>query len=199
MIVTLFLCARSEENRAMLSRRLITLLATATVAAAMLAWQSGCGDGASPTGSDGATAAPGDASASAIPGLSSPSVAPGGSSASLAPGDGAPADADALEAVRTVKHLCDLVSAHRLRAAEKLLAGAWVWPRRELRQITRLRLVSARVQEARQTGDVVLLADLRATVRGPSPLHKGVNTLFFTLGRDGTTGGWLITAVTTSP
>jgi len=31
-------------------------------------------------------------------------------------------------------------------------------------------------------------------------LHEGVNTLFFTLGRVGTTtGGWLISAITTSP
>jgi hypothetical protein len=110
-----------------------------------------------------------------------------------------PADADALEAVRTLKRFCDLVAAHRLHTAAGLLAGPWVWPRRELLPIARLRLVSAKVQDARQAGAVVLLARLRAKLRGPSPLHDGVNTLFFTLGRDGTTGGWLITAVTSSP
>ena len=78
-------------------------------------------------------------------------------------------------------------------------SGPWVWPRRELAPIARLRFVSARVQEARGRRDVVLLTRVRARLRGPSPLHDGVNTLFFTLGRDGTTGGWLITAVTTSP
>jgi hypothetical protein len=58
--------------------------------------------------------------------------------------------------------------------------------------------VSARAARA-VADDVVFLTRVRVTVRGPSPLHDGVNTLFFTLGRDGTTGGWLITAVTTSP
>lgn len=180
-------------------RRLITLLATAVVAATLVGSQAGCGGDATGPNPSGTTTAPGDASASAVPGSSSPSVAPGGSSASLAPGDGTPTDADALEAVRTVKHFCDLVSARRLRAAERLLAGSWVWPRRELRQLTRLRLVSARVQDGHGTGDVVLLVRLRVIVDGPSPLHDGVNTLFFTLGRDGTTGGRLITAVTSSP
>ena len=106
---------------------------------------------------------------------------------------------EVLEAVRTLKRFCDLVDDGDRHAAGRLLAGPWVWPRRELAPIARLRLMSARVQEARVQGDVVLLARVHARLRGPSPLRDGVNTLFFTLGRDRTTGGWLVTAVTTSP
>ena len=104
-----------------------------------------------------------------------------------------------LEAVQTVKRFCDLVDDGDKRAAGRLLAGPWVWPRRELARIARLRFMSARVRQARVQGEVVLLTRVRARLRGPSPLHDGVNALFFTLGRDGTTGGWLVTAVTTSP
>jgi hypothetical protein len=112
----------------------------------------------------------------------------------------APASAsDTLEAVRTLKRFCDLVDDGDRRAAGRLLAGPWVWPRRELRAIARLSLLSARAQDAPRTGDIVLMARLRARLRAASPLHDGVNTLFFTLGRAGTTGGWLVTAVTTSP
>ena len=99
----------------------------------------------------------------------------------------------------TLKRFCDLVDDGRRRAAARLLAGRWVWSPQELTAIRGLRFASARVQDVRLAGDVVLLTRVRVRLRGPSPLHAGVNTLFFTLGRDGTTGGWLITAVTTSP
>jgi hypothetical protein len=173
----------------MLSGRLIALVvvAVAAFAAMVVAGQGGCAGGAG---------APSSAPASPAPPATTAATAP----PSAVPGDApATADADALEAVRTLKRFCDLVASHRLHAAAGLLAGSWVWPRRELLPIASLRLVSARVQDARQAGAVVLLARLRARLRGPSPLHDGVNTLFVTLGRDGTTGGWLITAVTTSP
>ncbi len=116
-----------------------------------------------------------------------------------ATGSPAPAGGEALEAVRALKRFCDLVDDGRLRAAGRLLAGPWVWPQRELGVLAHFRLVSARVQREQLGAGVVLLARLRARLRGPSPLHDGVNTLFITLGRDGTTGGWLITAVTSSP
>lgn len=187
----------------MLSRRVIALLTVALVALAamVVGGQGGCAGGSDGPAGAGTTVRPatlGDAPAvTPTPGGSASAVA---TPWTTAPGQSpAPADADALAAVRTVKRFCDLVAAHRLHAAAKLLAGPWVWPRRELVPIARLQLVSARVQDGQRTGDVVLLARLRATLRGPSPLHDGVNTLFFTLGRDGTTGGWLITAVTSSP
>lgn len=181
----------------MLSRRLIALLALAAAAfvAMIVGAQGGCGEAVSPP-----TGAGGRAPATLDGAPATPATPDVGAPLSAAVGDGpASADADALEAVRTLKHFCDLVSAHRLCAAAKLLAGPWVWPRRELLPIARLRLVSARVQDGRQDGDVVLSARLRARLRGPSPLHDGVNTLFVTIGRDGTTGGRLITAVTSSP
>jgi len=137
-----------------------------------------------------------------LPAPSSTTSAPARPAPTL-PGFGAtPAAAsggEVLEAVRTLKRFCDLVDDGDRHAAGRLLAGPWVWPRRELAPIARLRLMSARVQEARVQGDVVLLARVHARLRGPSPLRDGVNTLFFTLGRDRTTGGWLVTAVTTSP
>lgn len=185
----------------MLSRRFIALLALAAVAFTTMVlvshdWHRG--GSAGPATGDGVTPVQPGGEAPASAGTASPAGAtpPG---ASTSPHGASPTDADALEAVRTLKHFCDLVTAHRPHEAAKALAGPWVWPRRELVQISRLRLVSAKVQDGRQADAVVLLARLRARLRGPSPLHDGVNTLFFTLGRDGTTGGWLITAVTSSP
>ena len=95
-----------------------------------------------------------------------------------------------------MKRFCDLVDDGDERAAGRLLAGPWVWPRRELARIARLRFMSAHVRQARVQGEVVLLTRVKARLRGPSPLHDGANALFFTLGRDGATGGWLVTAVT---
>jgi hypothetical protein len=116
--------------------------------------------------------------------------------------DAAPAatsGSETLEAVQTLKRFCDLVDDGDKREAGRLLAGPWVWPRRGLARIARLRFMSARVRQARVSAEIVLLTRVSARLRHPSPLHDGVNQLFFTLGRDGTTGGWLITAVTTSP
>jgi hypothetical protein len=178
----------------MRSRRFIILLVIAGLGltAIVVVAQDGAGDAVAPAPPPIAGASP-DASAPAeVP--ASPGAAPS-ASAAAAPASGN----DTLEAVRTLKRFCDLVDDGRRRAAGRLLAGPWVWPRRELVPIARLRLLSARPQEARSAGHVVLLARVRALLRGPSPLHDGVNTLFFTLGRDGTTGGWLVTAVTTSP
>jgi hypothetical protein len=190
------------------SRRFIALLVIAAAAlAAIVALALAAGGGAADpretapqtapvvTGTV-ATATP--AEMSATPATAPATVMPGsGSQPAAAP---APAtDAGVLEAVRALKRFCDLVDDGRRRAASRLLAGPWVWPRRELQVVSRLRFVSARAQANGVTGGVVLLTRVRARLHGPSPLHGGMNTLFFTLGRDGTTGGWLITAVTTSP
>jgi len=170
----------------MRSRRLIVLLVVAVAGLVLVVALARVQGGA------------GDTVASAPP--SATAATPSASAAPPSPESTAsPSTGDTLQAVTTVKRFCDLVDDRALRSASRLLAGPWVWPRRELTRIARLRFVSARVQDARSANDIVLLARVRARLRGPSPLHDGVNTLFFTLGRDGTTGGWLITAVTTSP
>ena len=95
--------------------------------------------------------------------------------------------------------LTHLVDQRRLVAARRLLAGRRVWPRRELLAIRRIRFISARVWGDPRADGVTLAATVRLTVRPGSPLPGGLATLFFTLGRDGTAGDWLVTAVTTSP
>lgn len=95
--------------------------------------------------------------------------------------------------------LTHLVDQRRLVAARRLLAGRRAWPRRELLAITRIRFISARVWGDPRADGVTLAATVRLAVRSGSPLPGGLTTLFFTLGRDGTAGDWLVTAVTTSP
>lgn len=168
----------------MLSRRFVALLLVAVLGLAAVVVLRQGDDGIAPPAVLPATSSPAPPTATRPVG-----------DATTAP----PADGDTLEAVQTLKRLCDRIDEGDLRAARRLLAGPWVWPQRELRVIARLGLLSARVQGGRSAGDVVLMARLRAGLRGPSPLHDGVNTLFFTLGRDGTTGGWLVTAVASSP
>lgn len=184
----------------MLSRRFIAILALAAVALATMVVAGRVGSGGCSSTATDVRAAPPVVPAGETPTPGGSPTADGGTATPGATSSaGVVSSADALEAVRALKHFCDLVGAHRLHAAAKLLAGPWVWPRRELLPISRLRLVSAKVQDGRQGDTVVLRARLRAHLRGPSPLHDGINTLFFTLGRDGTTGGWLIAAVTSSP
>jgi hypothetical protein len=177
----------------MVSRRFIALLVVAAAGlAAIVALAVGAADDTA-----GRATAPGAATVLAV---AATPTATAPAAATPQAGTATPATADdVLAAVRTLKRFCDLVDGGRRGAAVRLLSGPWVWPRRELESITGLRFVSARVRAEALADGVVLLARVHATLRGPSPLHRGVNTLFFTLGRDGTTGGWLITAVTTSP
>jgi hypothetical protein len=127
------------------------------------------------------------------PASSLPAAAAAASLPPLADGDGR------LEAARVVRRFCILLDSGRLpRAAALLTPGAW--PRRELRSIASFRFVSARVYAAPDHRTIVMLTRVRVRTRAPSPLPDGVATLFFTLGRVGTTtGGWLITAVRSSP
>ena len=105
-----------------------------------------------------------------------------------------------LDAVRTVKLFCDLVGSRRLWQAAALFATPRVWTRRELRAVRRLDFRSARVHLAPDQHTLVVVARVHASGGSQSPVRDGDTTLFFTLGRVGTTaGGWLITAVTTSP
>ena len=110
------------------------------------------------------------------------------------------AGAQHLEAVRTVKLFCDLVGSRQLWRAAALFATPRVWPRRELRAVRRLDFRSARIDFAPDPHTLVVVARVQASGESGSPVRDGDTTLFFTLGRVGTTaGGWLITAVTSSP
>jgi len=122
----------------------------------------------------------------------------GGPTAAALPG--ASVDAQRLDAVRTVKLFCDLVSSRRLWRAAELFATPRVWPRRELTAVRRLDFRSARIDFAPDPYTLVVVAQVHASGGSGSPVGDGDTTLFFTLGRVGATaGGWLITAVTTSP
>ncbi len=93
---------------------------------------------------------------------------------------------------------CSFVDSGRLARAGSQLAPH-AWPRRELRAFAAFRFISARVYAAPDARTLIMLTRIRVRTRAPSPLPDGVATLFFTLGRVGTTGGWLITAVHSSP
>lgn len=132
---------------------------------------------------------------------------PGSAGATLPASAGAPPTApapvsggDRLEAVRTVKLFCDLFCSHRRGQAQALLERAEILRARGLRRARGLAFVSARVKAHTSAGTLTVAASVSVQPwRGSLP-RMGVDTLFLTLGRVGTTtGGWLITAVTTSP
>jgi hypothetical protein len=108
--------------------------------------------------------------------------------------------AQRVDAVRTVKLFCDLVGSRQLWRAAALFATPRVWTRRELQAIRQLDFVSARVHFAPDPHSLVVVARVFVSAEPESPIRDGDTMLLFTLGRVGTTaGGWLITAVTTSP
>ena len=134
----------------------------------------------------------------AAPAPSAPAGAGGSPPAAVLPG--ASAGAQRLGAACTVKLFCDLVGSRRLWRAACLFATPRVWTRRELRAVRRLDFRAARVHFAPDQHTLVVVARVHASGGSESPVRDGDTTLFFTLGRVGTTtGGWLITAVTTSP
>jgi hypothetical protein len=104
-----------------------------------------------------------------------------------------------LQAVRVVEQLTRLIDQRQLSLARRLLRSQDVWPRRELAAIRHITTLSARVWGDAGANSVVLAVTLRLAVRRGSPLNTGVDTLFFTLSRNGTPGDWLVTAVATSP
>lgn len=182
----------------MLTRRtaLAFTVSLSTLAASGLALHAGCqGPAATPLAVErsGASLASGAAnpSGSRLAPSATPASRPGG--------------AERLDAVRTVKLFCDLVEHGRLWRAGGLCSTAAVWRRRELRALRRYTFLSARIVVASDPRALTVLVRIHVharrgtTLRGAA-LHEGVNTLFFTLGRVGTTtGGWLITAIKTSP
>jgi len=98
-----------------------------------------------------------------------------------------------------VRQLARLIARGRVAEAQRLLQTSAVWPASEMRAIRRCDFRSARVWGEPGRDQVTLLARLRLAVSRRSPLGTGLATLFITLRRDGTTGDWLVAAVTTSP
>jgi hypothetical protein len=105
-----------------------------------------------------------------------------------------------LEAARTVALYCHLIEAGQFSRAGELCADRRLWSRRVLGALTRFRFCSARVYAAPDARTLVLKARVRVRAGRDRPLPDGLAVLFFTLGRVGSAvGGWLITAVSTSP
>ncbi len=117
----------------------------------------------------------------------------------VAPGT-TPTVGDRLEAVRTVALYCALVDSGQFARASDVCARRRLWSRRALAGVDRIRFRSARVYAAPDARTLVLKARVRVRAGRGCPLPDGLAVLFFTLGRAGTTvGGWLITAVSSSP
>jgi hypothetical protein len=116
-----------------------------------------------------------------------------------------PSGADRLDVVCTVKRFCDLVEHGWSSRAGDLCSAPTVWRRRRLRALRRYTFLSARIVAASDPRMITVLVRIHVRARHgktlhDATLHEGVNTLFFTLERVGTTaGGWLISAITTSP
>jgi len=118
----------------------------------------------------------------------------------LSPSPSATSAAQArLQAARAVEQLVGLLDRHRYSAVTRLLRGPWVWPRRELVAIRQAHYLSARVWGDPSADRVVLAVQLRLAVTHRSPLSDGRQTLFFTMGRDGTSNDWLVAAVASGP
>ena len=110
------------------------------------------------------------------------------------------ADADRLEAARTVALYCHLVEAGQFARAGELCARRRLWSRRALGGLRRFHFRSARVFAAPDARTLVFKARVRVQAGRGCPLPDGLAAVFFTLGRVGSAvGGWLITAVSTSP
>ena len=168
------------------SIRLIATLAVPFLGAAVLAglWTAWS---APATGLPGGAPAPVVTAAPATP--ASPVTSP-----SAAAGDAEPS----IAAAAVLRRFCDLVDRDRWARACDLLAGPWVWPSGGLRALARLRFLSARLRPAGLTDDLVFATRCRVRLRAPGARHH-IAKLVFTLGRGGTDGGWLITAVTPRP
>jgi hypothetical protein len=105
-----------------------------------------------------------------------------------------------LEAARTVALYCHLIEAGQFARAGELCSRRRLWSRRVLAGLTRFHFRSARVYAAPDARTLVLRARVRVHAGRGRPLPDGLAVLFFTLGRVGSAvGGWLITAVSTSP
>jgi hypothetical protein len=181
------------------SRTTSALAVTVSLAALMLAsalCAAGCGGGQP-----------------AAPDVAPPNLHPAGAAASAVAttpdetdvsvrwaGVGGSADADRLEAARTVALYCQLVEAGQFARAGELCEGRHLWSRRMLAGLSRFHFRTARVFASPDTRTLVLKARVRVHAGRGRPLPDGLAVVFFTLGRAGSAvGGWHITAVSTSP
>jgi hypothetical protein len=109
-------------------------------------------------------------------------------------------DGGRLEAARTVALYCHLIDQSQFARAGALCSRRRLWSRRAFASLRGLRFRSARVFAAPDARTLVLAVRVRVHAGRGCPLPDGLTTLFFTLGRVGSAvGGWLITAVSTSP
>jgi hypothetical protein len=169
---------------------IVVAIAVAAAILAAFAVQQGCTASAAPAvpvPSDVHLAQPGAGSASATPFRGRQDLATAG-------------DAGSLEAVRTVAQYCELIEEGQFARAGALCASLRLWSRRALGGLQRFHFRSARVYAAPDARTLVLKARVRVRAGRGRPLPDGLAILFFTLGRAGSAvGGWLITAVSTSP
>jgi hypothetical protein len=109
-------------------------------------------------------------------------------------------DGGRLEAARAVALYCHLIDQRQFARAGALCSRRRLWSRRAFASLRGLRFRSARVFAAPDARTLVLAVRVRVHAGRGCPLPDGLSTLFFTLGRVGSAvGGWLITAVSTSP
>ena len=109
-------------------------------------------------------------------------------------------DGGRLEAARAVALYCRLIDQNQFARAGALCTRRRLWSRRAFASLRGLRFRSARVIAAPDARTLVLAVRVRVHAGRGCPLPDGLTTLFFTLGRVGSAvGGWLITAVSTSP
>ncbi len=126
--------------------------------------------------------------------------AAGAPAAATWPGAADSPGAGRLEAARTVALYCRLIEAGQFARAGELCARRRLWSRRALGALATFHFRSARVYAAPDARTLVLKARVRVRAGRGRPLPDGLAVLFFTLGRVGSAvGGWLITAVSTSP
>jgi hypothetical protein len=104
-----------------------------------------------------------------------------------------------VQAAATLTRFCRLVDQRRYRRASSLLSAAHVWPLRRLRTLLRFRFVIARLAPHPRTASFTFRTRLIVACAPRTPRAARRDCLYFTLGRDGTTGDWLITAVGTHP
>jgi hypothetical protein len=188
---------QSARTTSRSSTALAAAVLLGALAAALLAAGCGGGEAAAPV------VVPSDVHlAGAAPGAPvSGAPAPGGPGiAGRYAGVRESADADRLEAVRTVALYCRLIEAGQFARAGELCARRRLWSRRAHGGLRRFHFRSARVFAAPDARTLVLKARVRVHAGRGCPLPDGLAVVFFTLGRVGSAvGGWLVTAVSTSP
>jgi hypothetical protein len=104
-----------------------------------------------------------------------------------------------VQAAATLTRFCRLVDQRRYRHASSMLATARVWPLHRLRAMRRFSFIVARLVPHARSTSITFRTRLIVACAPRTPRAARRDCLYFTLGRDGTTGDWLITAVGTHP